>query len=277
MTKIINKEILNSQTILMDIESKAIASKAKAGQFIVFRLSEFGERVPLTINDTNVERGTIRIVFQMIGKSTIELGRLNVGDEILDLVGPLGHPTEYQGYKNVCVVVGGLGCAIGFLSAKQIYNSGVNVDIIAGFRNKDIVILEDEMSKVCNNLYLCSDDGSVGFKGFVSDKLDELIAKKKYDLVLTIGPLVMMRSVSLVTSKYQIRTMASLNPIMIDASGMCGGCRVTVDGKIKFACVEGPDFDASLIDFNELIVRNNFYQEHERDASCRLLKGAENE
>ncbi len=280
MAKIVNKRVLNEQTILMDLAASEIAHKAKAGQFIIYRLDEQGERVPLTINDVDKDNGTIRIVFQTIGKSTMALGAKNVGDDVLDVVGPLGHPTPLTGVNHVCVVVGGLGCAIGYLSAKQLHDSGVKVDIVAGFRNSDLVILEDEMKIACENLYLCSDDGSVGFHGFVSTKLAELITEKAYDLVLTIGPLPMMKSVAEVTRASKLKTLASMNPIMVDGSGMCGCCRLSVDGVTKFACVDGPDFDAHLVDFDELIIRNRFYQQqeaHARDEFCNLLKAVNHE
>jgi len=275
MFEIKDKKALNPQTVQMDIAAPQIAQKCKAGQFIIFRVDELGERVPLTICDADPKGGTIRIVFQTIGKSTTQLGALNQGDYILDVVGPLGHPTELEGYERVCVVVGGLGSAIGLMSAKQLHFSGVEVDIVAGFKTRELVVLEEEMKSYSKNFYLCTDDGSAGYHGFVTDQLRVLCAENTYDLVITIGPLPMMKSVAKLTEGEQIKTVASLNPIMVDGSGMCGGCRVTVDGKICFACVDGPDFDAHQIDFDELIIRNRFYREQEVSACdhyCRLTK-----
>lgn len=275
MTKIVKKHYFNQQTILLELLAPEIALKAKAGQFIIFRIDQYGERVPLTIHDVDMINGTISIVFQTIGKSTTALGQMLENQEILDVVGPLGHPTQLNGYQNVCVVVGGLGSAIGFLCAKQLFNDQVNVDIVAGFRAKELVILEDKMKTVSQNLYICSDDGSIGYHGFVSQQLMELLTTKSYDLVLTIGPLMMMKSVANVTKKLRIKTMASMNPIMVDGSGMCGCCRVSVNGITKFACVEGPDFDAHQVDFDELIIRNRFYLQQEKQAKdhyCKLLQ-----
>lgn len=275
MFEIKNKKVLNMQTVLMDIYAPLIAKNCKAGQFIIFRIDELGERIPLTICDADRENGTIRIVFQTIGKSTTQLGAKNKGEFILDIVGPLGHPTELDSYRKVCIVVGGLGSAIGFMSAKQLYGSGTEVDIVAGFRSKELVILEDEMRSYSNHFYLCTDDGSAGIHGFVTEQLRELCRENEYDLVLTMGPLPMMKFVANVTEPYHIKTIASMNPIMIDGSGMCGGCRLTVDGEMRFACVDGPDFDAHKVDFDELMIRNQFYREHESKAHqhyCRLTK-----
>ncbi len=278
MFEIKNKRTLNPQTVLMDIKAPMIANACKAGQFIIFRVDELGERVPLTICDADEEQGTIRIVFQTIGKSTMQLGNMNVGDYILDVVGPLGNPTHFSEGKRVCIVVGGLGSAIGLMSAKELYQQGAQVDIIAGFRTKDIIILEEEMRAYSHELFLCTDDGTSGYHGFVTDKLEELCKERDYGLVLTMGPLPMMKSVADVTRKYEIETIASMNPIMIDGSGMCGGCRLTVDGKVRFACVEGPDFDAHKVDFDELIIRNKFYDDNEKGAKehyCKLLQEVE--
>ena len=273
MTEILARKQLNENTISLDLECPLIARKAQAGQFIILRIDESGERIPLTINDTD---GTsmIRVVFQTVGKTTDQLATLKAGDQLIDVVGPLGKATELTGYDRVAIVVGGLGCAIGYMSAKQLYRQGTGVDIIAGFRTKDIIILEEEMADVCDKLYLCTDDGSYGFAGFVSDQLKELLKVKKYDLVLTIGPLQMMKVVSNVTKDAGIKTLASINSIMVDGSGMCGCCRLTYNGEVKFACVDGPDFEADKVDFDELIVRNNFYRAQEktaRDHYCKLL------
>jgi ferredoxin--NADP+ reductase len=274
MYKIVSKKILNSAVISMEVEAPFIARKAKAGQFIIFRVDEFGERIPLTIADFDREKGTVTIIFQLVGKSTKLLGAKEPGDMILDFVGPLGQPTEIEGYKKVCVVGGGVGCAIAYPSAKALFQSGADVDIIAGFRNKDIVILEDEMKAVSNRLFLTTDDGSYGAKGFVTDQLKSLIeAGNNYDLVIAIGPVIMMKMVAAVTKPFGIKTIVSLNPIMIDGTGMCGGCRVTVGGEIRFACVHGPDFDGHKVDFDELMRRNTVYKKQElaeSDHVCRL-------
>ncbi len=257
----------------MKIEAPLIANKAKAGQFIIFRIDEFGERVPLTIADFDRKNGTISIIFQVVGKSTKMLASLNEGDYISDVVGPLGAPTEFGEVKRVAVIGGGVGCAIAYPQAKTLFNMGVKVDVIAGFRNRDIVILEDEFKAVCDNLTITTDDGSYGVKGFVTNALKEKIeAGANYDLVIAIGPIPMMKFVSEVTRPFGIKTIVSLNPIMIDGTGMCGGCRVRVGGEIKFACVDGPDFDGHLVDFDELMKRNRFYKTQEEHA-CRLTGG----
>ncbi len=271
--EIVRKKQLNETTFLMDIKAPFIAKKANAGQFIIFRIDEKGERVPLTIADYDREKGTVTIIFQAIGRSTVELGKREVGDEILDFVGPLGIATHFEDdVKKVAVVGGGVGCAIAYPQAKMLFNKGVEVDIIAGFRNKDIVILEDEMKEVSTNLYVTTDDGSYGIKGFVTNVLQDLIEKgNKYDAVVAIGPVQMMKFVCKVTEPYGIKTLVSLNPIMVDGTGMCGGCRVTVDGKIKYACVDGPDFDGHKVDFDELINRNSAYKGHHKEPhECRI-------
>ncbi len=278
MYKIIKKRELNDQVTLMVIDAPLIAKKAKAGQFIIFRTDELGERVPLTIADYDANEGTITIIFQKVGRSTMQLGLMEEGDFILDVVGPLGVATHFEeGIKHVAVIGGGVGCAIAYPQAKALFNAGVQVDLIAGFRNKDIVILEDEMKAVSTNLYITTDDGSYGTKGFVTTKLQELIDSGiKYDCVVAIGPVPMMKFVCAVTKPYGIKTIVSLNPIMIDGTGMCGGCRVTVDGKIRYACVDGPDFDGHKVDFDELIRRNSAYKESEERAKahvCRLTGG----
>ena len=278
MFKIVRKKQLNEQVVLLELEAPFIAAKAEAGQFIIFRLDENGERVPLTISDYDREKGTITIVFQTVGSSTTALSKMNEGDSISDVVGPLGTATEYgDNIKRVAVVGGGVGCAIAYPQAKKLFGMGAQVDLIAGFRSKDIVILEDEMKKVTSNLYICTDDGSYGTKGFVTDKLKELIeAGNNYDEVIAIGPVIMMKFISKLTKEYGIKTIVSLNPIMIDGTGMCGGCRVTVDGKIKYACVDGPDFDGHKVDFDELMKRNSAYREIESEHICRLTGGKRN-
>ena len=257
----------------MEIDAPYIAAQAEAGQFIIYRVDEKGERVPLTIADYDREKGTITIIFQVVGASTTELARLNEGDYIHDVVGPLGVATEYdEGIKRV--VGGGVGCAIAYPQAKKLHNMGVEVDLIAGFRSKDIVILEDEMGKASSHLHICTDDGSYGYHGFVTNKLQELIdGGAKFDEVIAIGPVPMMKFVCKVTKPYDIKTLVSLNPIMIDGTGMCGGCRVTDDGKIKYACVDGPDFDGQKVDFDELMRRNSTYKEQEKAHLCRLTGG----
>ncbi len=280
MYKIVRKETLNENVVLLDIYAPLIAKKAKPGQFIIFRVDSDGERIPLTIADFDVEKGTVTIIFQLIGKSTIMLAQKEVGDTILDFVGPLGIPTHFdKDLKRVCVVGGGVGCAIAFPQAKYLHSIGVEVDIVAGFRSKDIIILEDQMKNNSTNLYITTDDGTYGEKGFVTDKLDKLIAEKgKYDLVIAIGPVIMMKFVSQVAKKHDIKTLVSLNPIMIDGTGMCGCCRVNVGGEVKFACVDGPDFDGHLVDYDELMQRNGLYKEEEtkmKDHACNLLKMGE--
>ncbi len=273
MFKIIKKQELNESMVLMDIEAPAIAKKAKAGQFIILRINEKGERIPLTMADWSPERGTVTIIFQKVGATTMLLGAMNAGDSISDFVGPLGQPTELENYKNAIVIGGGAGCAIAYPQAKALHKQGTAVEMIAGFRNKDIIFFEDEMKKACDELTITTDDGSNGNKGFVTDALKKkLESGKKYDLVVAIGPLVMMRAVANVTREYNIKTIVSLNPIMIDGTGMCGGCRVTVGGKTKFACVDGPDFDGHEVDFDVLMRRAGTYREQEQH-DCKLYGG----
>lgn len=278
MYKILNKRQLNETVVLMDIDAPFVAKKALAGQFIILRVDEYGERIPLTIADYDREKGTVTIIFQIAGATTQLLSTLKEGDSLKDFAGPLGKATELEGYKKVCVIGGGVGCAIAYPSAKALFKNGAEVDVIAGFRSRDIVILEDEFKAVSSNLYITTDDGSYGEKGFVTDKLKSLIdGGNNYDLVLAIGPVPMMKFVCKTTEPYGIKTLVSLNPIMIDGSGMCGGCRVNVGGEIKFACVDGPDFDGHSVNFDELMKRNSTYKEqeaHDRE-NCRLYKAAE--
>lgn len=275
MYKIVKRQQLNETVVRLDIEAPFIARKAKAGQFIILRIDELGERMPLTIADTDAEAGTVSIIFQIVGQTTMLLAQMKEGDALLDFVGPLGAATEFGDAKKVCVVGGGVGNAIAYPSAKALFNAGVDVDVIAGFRSKDIVILEDEYKDVCNRLFITTDDGSYGEQGFVTNKLQSLIDEgNNYDLVIAIGPIPMMKFVSKVTEPYNIKTLVSLNPIMIDGTGMCGGCRVTVDGEIKFACVDGPDFDGHKVDYEELMNRNSTYgdfEAHDRE-NCRMFK-----
>ena len=275
MYKIVRKKELNSAVTLMEIEAPYVAKKAKAGQFIIFRVDEKGERVPLTIAGFDREKGTVTIIFQKVGFSTTALGALNEGDYIHDFVGPLGRPTEVENKKRVCVVGGGVGCAIALPAAKAFLEAGAIVDVIIGFRNKDIVILEDEFKQASTNLYLMTDDGSYGEKGFGTVKLQQLLESGiQYDEVLAIGPVPMMKFVCKTTEPFGVRTMVSLNPIMVDGTGMCGGCRVTVGGETKFACVDGPEFDGHKVDFAELMSRNVTYRDREaevaKDHVCRM-------
>lgn len=277
MFRIVYKRSLNDTTDMISVYAPEIAKKAKPGQFIIFRVDEKSERIPLTIAGYDAEKGTVSVIFQKVGKSTMKLGALHEGDELLDFVGPLGTPSELDGYKKVAVIGGGLGCAIAYPQAKYLHEHGAEVDMIAGFRSKDIIILEDEMRSASARLVIKTDDGSNGNKGLVTDALKELIeGGAKYDLVIAIGPPVMMKFVCLLTKEHGIKTVVSMNPIMIDGTGMCGCCRVTVGGKIKFACVDGPDFDGHEVDFDELIRRNRTYAEEEREAArdynCNLLK-----
>lgn len=272
MFEIKKKYPLNKDTDYMAVYAPGIAKKARPGQFIIIRANETAERIPLTIADYNPEEGTVSVIFQKVGKSTKIIGAMKEGDHLLDFVGPLGTPSEFEGMKKVAVIGGGLGCAIALPQAKQLHADGVYVDVIAGFRNKELVILEDEMKNASEHLYICTDDGSYGDKGLVTEKLRSLIdSGVGYDAVIAIGPPIMMKFVSLLTKEYNIKTIVSMNPIMIDGTGMCGGCRVTVGGEIKFACIDGPDFDGHLVDFDELIRRNRMYIEQEREADCNLM------
>lgn len=281
MYKIVTKRALNDSVTLMEVQAAHIARKAKAGQFIIFRVDEQGERVPLTIADSNPEKGTVTIIFQIVGGSTQLLNQLEEGDSILDFVGPLGMPTHIDpDVKRVCVIGGGVGNAIAYPQAKAFHNAGLQVDMIAGFRSQDIVILEEEMKAVTDNLYIMTDDGSYGEKGLVTNKLKDLIeGGNKYDLVIAIGPVIMMKFVAALTKEHNIKTLVSLNPIMVDGTGMCGGCRVKVGGKMKFACVDGPDFDGHEVDYDELMKRNTIFKEREavdREHTCRLTGGKRN-
>lgn len=270
MFQIIEKEKLNEQMIRMTVEAPFIAKKAQAGQFIILRIDEHGERIPLTIADYDREAGTVTIIFQKVGKTTYALDELNEGDSILDFVGPLGVPTELGGYRKAAVIGGGAGCAIAYPQAKALHAMGADVTMIAGFRNKDLIILEEEMKAVSSRLIMMTDDGSNGNKGFVTDVLKSLLAQgEKYDAVIAIGPLPMMKAVCAVTEHPRIKTIVSMNPIMIDGTGMCGGCRVVVGGEVKFACVDGPDFDGHLVDFDSAMKRLGMYKEEESH-SCRL-------
>ncbi len=275
MYRIVRKSVLNEQVVLMEIEDPRVAKKAEPGQFIIFRIDEQGERIPLTIADFDREKGTVTIIFQIVGKSTMQLSELNEGDSILDFVGPLGTASHLEGYKKVAVIGGGLGTAIAYPQAKKLKALGAEVHMITGFRSKDIIILEEECSKICDKLIVTTDDGSNGTKGLVTDILKGLIEDgNDYDLVIAIGPLVMMKFVSMLTKTYGIKTIVSMNPVMIDGTGMCGGCRLTVGGKTKFACVDGPDFDGHEVDFDGAMKRQQMYKSFEHKASenhkCRM-------
>ncbi len=276
MYKIVRKKSLNPTVSLMEIEAPLIAKKAEPGQFIIFRAKADSERIPLTIADFDREKGTVTIIYQIIGGSTMELDTLGVGDSLQDFVGPLGCPSETDGLKKVAVVGGGVGCAIAYPLAKKLSALGCEVHSIIGFRNKDLVILEDEFRKVSSQLRIMTDDGSYGTKGLVTNALETLIGEgNQYDEVIAIGPLIMMKFVCLLTKKYDIKSVVSMNPIMIDGTGMCGGCRLTVGGETKFACVDGPDFDGHLVDFDEAMHRGTMYRDfeaHVRETSCNLLK-----
>ena len=276
MYRIVEKQALNPTVTKMVIEAPLVARKAQPGQFIIFRASEDGERVPLTIADYDREAGTVTIIFQIVGGATMELNALEEGESLVDFVGPLGTPSKLEGLKKVAVVGGGVGCAIAYPTAKKLHELGAEVHSIVGFRNKDLVILENEFAAVSDKMVMMTDDGSYGEKGLVTNALEKLINEgNQYDEVIAIGPLVMMKFVCKVTEQYGIKTTVSMNPIMIDGTGMCGGCRLTVGGQTKFACVDGPDFDGHQVDFDEAMHRGGMYREfeaHAREAACNLLK-----
>ncbi|MBR2284308.1 MAG: sulfide/dihydroorotate dehydrogenase-like FAD/NAD-binding protein [Ruminococcus sp.] len=274
--QITEKRFLNPTVVLMKIYAPRVAAKAEPGQFIILRTDEDGERIPLTVADFDRTGGTVTIIAQVVGSTTEKLAHLNEGDCLHDFVGPLGRATETDGLKKVAVVGGGVGCAIAYPVAKKLHELGCEVHAICGFRNQDLVILEDEFKAASSRYILMSDDGTAGEKGLVTDALKKLIESgEKYDRVITIGPLIMMKFVCRLTKEYGIPTVASMNPIMIDGTGMCGGCRLTVGGQTKFACVDGPEFDGHLIDFDEAMARGAMYRPFERKAhedTCNLLK-----
>ena len=276
MFKIAKKRSLNPTVTEMSIEAPLIAKKAKAGQFIILRAKDDSERIPLTIAGTDPVAGTVDIIFQLVGAGTMQLNTLNEGDSLHDFVGPLGKATEIEGLKNVCVVGGGVGCAIALPVARALHAAGAKVTGIVGFRNKDLVILEDEFRACCDELILMTDDGSYGQKGVVTAPLEECIKNgANFGEVIAIGPLIMMKFVVATTKKYNVKTVVSMNPIMVDGTGMCGGCRLTVGGKTVFACVDGPDFDGFEVDFDEAMHRGTMYRDfelHARDEQCNLLK-----
>ena len=276
MYRIVTKRALHETVTQMEVEAPYIAKKAKPGQFIILRVDEDGERVPLTVAGTDAARGTVTIIYQKVGYTTKRLDCLNEGDSILDFVGPLGVASHLDGMKKVAVIGGGLGVAIAYPQAKALHDMGAEVDVIVGFRNTDLMILMDELKASSTNLYVMTDDGSNGHKGFVTTALEEqLKAGKQYDHVIAIGPLVMMRAVVNLTKPYNIPTVISMNPIMVDGTGMCGSCRVTVGGEMKFACVDGPDFDGFEVDWDEAIARSRMYRKEEAVSmdrkACNLM------
>jgi 2-polyprenylphenol hydroxylase and related flavodoxin oxidoreductases len=264
MFKIISKKVLGQNVKSFEIEAPDVARNAKAGQFIMLRIDDKGERVPLTVAGTNIEKGLVRIIFQEAGKTTYELGTLNEGDSIKDFVGPLGHPTEIENYGTVAAVAGGVGTAEVLPVMQSLKKAGNKVIGIIGARNKDLIILEDELKPVCDELIFATDDGSYGVKGLVTDILKEVVNRETVNIIYAIGPVPMMRAVSNLTTEKNIRTLVSLNPIMVDGTGMCGACRVTVDGKTKFACVDGPEFDAHKVNWAELISRLSLFRDLEK-------------
>lgn len=279
MFKILEKEVLNPMVTKMVIDAPLVAKKAKAGQFIILRVDEEGERIPLTIADYNREKGTVTVIFQTVGATTFLLSKKEVGEFIADFVGPLGKPTEVKGLKKVCVVGGGVGCAIALPVAKALKEEGCEVTSIIGFRNKDLLILENEFKEVSKELIVMTDDGSYGKQGNVTLPLKELLQKDNYDKVFAIGPLIMMKFVVLTTKEFNVPIDISMNPIMIDGTGMCGCCRLTlnIDGKkvTKFACVDGPDFNGYEVDFDEAMARNRMYAAFEKrkyEQACNLFK-----
>ena len=277
MFEIIKKEKLNNTVTKMELLAPRIAAKALAGQFVILRVDALGERIPLTNADYNRNEGTVTVIFQIVGGSTQKLNQKEQGDFIEDLVGPLGKPTHTENLGKVAVIGGGVGCAIAYPVAKALKENGATVHSVVGFRNKDLVILEDEFKAVSDKYLIMTDDGSAGEKGLVTNALKSLIESgEQYDEVIAIGPLVMMKFVSLLTKEYNVPTVVSMNPIMIDGTGMCGGCRLTVGGQTKFACVDGPEFDGHLVDFDEAISRSAQYKSAEtrkREEDCNLLKG----
>ncbi|MGL4849945.1 MAG: sulfide/dihydroorotate dehydrogenase-like FAD/NAD-binding protein [Clostridium sp.] len=282
MFKIVKKEVLAENLFLMDIEAKRVAKSAKPGQFIIIKTDEKGERIPLTIADYDKERGTVSIVFQIVGEGSRELGSLNIGDYVSDFVGPLGMESEFVNEsledlknQNILFVAGGVGAAPVYPQVKWMKENGIDVDVIVGTRTKSLLILEDEMRKVAKNYYVTTDDGSYEFHGRVTDLLNNLVReeRKKYDHIVVIGPMIMMKFMCLLTKELGIKTTVSLNPIMVDGTGMCGACRVTVGDKIKFACVDGPEFDGHLVDFDQAMRRQNIYKTEEGRAFLKKTEG----
>lgn len=276
MFKIVKREELNPTVTRIEVEAPHVASKAKPGQFIILRVTEDGERIPFTVAGTNKDFGTVEIIFQVVGASTFELNQVKEGEYIADFVGPLGRPSELDGLKKVCIIGGGAGCAIALPLAKALHEQKADVTSICGFRNKDLVILEKEFTSCSNKFIKMSDDGTWGDKGLVTEALrKEILSGENYDEVIAIGPLIMMKFVCQVTKEFNVKTVVSMNPVMIDGTGMCGCCRILVDGKMKFACVDGPDFDGHKVDFDSAMERNTMYREfehHKYEETCNLFK-----
>jgi len=276
MYRIRKKESLNPTVTRMVVEAPLAARRAQPGQFVILRVDEDGERIPLTIAGYDRKEGTVTIIFQLVGASTMALDRLEEGDFIQDLVGPLGTPSHTEGLNKVAVIGGGVGCAIALPVAQKLHDQGAAVHSVIGFRSRELLILEDEFRACSDRLLVMTDDGSAGEKGLVTDALERLIQEgERYDEVIAIGPLVMMKFVCRLTKEYHIPTVVSMNPLMVDGTGMCGGCRLTVGGKVRFACVDGPDFDGHQVDFDEAIARSGPYREQEgraREAACRLFQ-----
>jgi ferredoxin--NADP+ reductase len=276
MYKIVEKEVLNENVRKIIIDAPLIAKKAEPGQFVIVCSKEDSERIPLTISDYDREKGTITLIYQVVGASTMELDTLNKGEDINSVVGPLGTPTNLTNVEKAVVVGGGVGCAIAYPIVKKLKEIGKKVDSVVGFRNKELVILEEEFKNSSDKFVLMTDDGSYGEKGLVTNALEKLISEgNQYDEVFAIGPIIMMKFVTEVAKKHNLKITVSMNPIMIDGTGMCGGCRLTVGGETKFACVDGPDFDGTLVDFDEVMRRNNTYKEfevHARENECNLFK-----
>ena len=279
MYRIVEKTSLNPTVTKMVVEAPLVAKKALPGQFVILRACADSERIPLTVADYDREKGTVTVIFQVVGAGTMELNARKEGEVLHDFVGPLGRASELDGLKKVCVVGGGVGCAIALPIAKELHDQGCVVHSVVGFRNKDLLILEDEFNACSDELRIMTDDGSYGTKGVVTAALDELVAAgNQYDLVITIGPLIMMKFVVKTCQKHGLKSIVSMNPIMIDGTGMCGGCRLTVGGQTKFACVDGPDFDGDLVDFDEAMARGTMYrpfEAHAREAACNLFKTQE--
>ena len=279
MYRIVKKEALKPTVILYEIEAPMVAKKAEPGQFIILRVDENGERIPITIHDYDRVKGTVTIIVQTVGATTEKLSHKQQGECLHDFVGPLGKPTETEGKKKVCVVGGGVGCAIAYPVLKKFHDCGAEVHAVVGFKSKDVVILEDKFKAVSSVLKVCTDDGSYGRKGLVTEALKELLDEGNvYDEIFAIGPMVMMKFVCKTTAPYNMPTTVSMSPIMIDGTGMCGGCRLTVGGQTKFACVDGPDFDGDLVDFDEAMARGTMYRPFEakaREKACNLFKTQE--
>ncbi len=274
MFKVVSNEPLNPTVFRMVVSAPAVAKKALAGQFVMLRVDEDGERIPLTVADYDREAGTVTVIFQAVGATTILLSHKKAGEYIADFAGPLGNHTEIEGIKKVCVIGGGVGSAIAYPVAKAFSQNGAEVHTIVGFRNKELIILEKEFTDISDKFFLMTDDGSAGEKGLVTDALRRLLETEQYDEVVCIGPLIMMKFVCLVTKEFGVKTIVSMNPIMIDGTGMCGGCRLSVGGKTLFACVDGPEFDGHLVDFDSAIARSRMYGEferHAREETCNLF------